>query len=235
VRGPVLQEQIEGAGESDARGGNWPGSDDRRKGAHATQPEPIRLEAAQRERPWGCLCALLRFAGFAPAFRGVGADPRIGRRVAKGVPIPPERVGIGIIQRLGIVFSPHPEVGEVVEELAEDRLAVLAICGRIEDVAVPHLVDQPTRDDHRPGSDELEGEELPVLGLKQPGTGPANRSAKPEIACQSRRRLPESNRCKRLCRLVHMRFSRIPERFLLLVGQSVGQFAPKSSGKVDGV
>lgn len=67
---------------------------------------------------------------------------------------------------LGALLAPHnlvlgttqPQVGEVVEEEAEDGVAVLGVLARVEDVRVPHRVDVLGRDDRvvRVQHDQLE-------------------------------------------------------------------------------
>lgn len=51
------------------------------------------------------------------------------------------------MQGLSVVLSTHPEVGEVVEEASEDRPAILAMGGGVEDMAMPHLVHDLARHD----------------------------------------------------------------------------------------
>lgn len=46
-----------------------------------------------------------------------------------------------------VLFATQPEVREVVQEEAEDLVAVLGVLGRVEDVGVPHRVDVLGGDD----------------------------------------------------------------------------------------
>src|SRR4051794_30192628 len=82
-----------------------------------------RLEAAPlgaRDR----LAALLRLASRPLASGRVGRDPGARGWLSEGGAIALERVCVGVVERLRILVSPHPEVREVVEKAAEDRVAI---------------------------------------------------------------------------------------------------------------
>src|SRR5262249_54147509 len=95
------------------------------------------------------------------SFGRVGGDPCIWRRLAESPAIEIERIGIGIDQIRGIIGAEHPNVGDVIE----DRSAVFAIGGGIENVLVPHLIDDLAGDDVSVGVNQLKGKEAPVLSL----------------------------------------------------------------------
>src|SRR5690349_16609319 len=86
--------------------------------------------------------ALLRLAGRPLAAHDrVGADPRVRRRISERLAVALDRVRIGVVEILGVLLVAHPEVREVMNEATEDRLAVLRVRRRVEDVLMPHLVD----------------------------------------------------------------------------------------------
>lgn len=62
------------------------------------------------------------------------------------------------LQVSGIVLTTHPEVGEVVDEEAEQILAILAVLSGIQDVGMPHLVGHGGGYDHLLTGDRQEQE-----------------------------------------------------------------------------
>jgi hypothetical protein len=68
---------------------------------------------------------------------------------------------------LSVLLAPHPEVREVVDELTEDHVTVGPVRRGVEDVPVPHLVDDLARHDVGVRVEQVEGEERAVLALQQ--------------------------------------------------------------------
>src|SRR4051812_20264094 len=102
--------------------------------------------------------ALLRLAGGALAPGGsIDRDPSVLERLSEGVFIAIEGVGIGVMERLCILLSPHPKVWKVVQEATEDCLAILPVCSGIKDVAVPHLIYHLAGNDVSIRIDDLQG------------------------------------------------------------------------------
>jgi hypothetical protein len=111
------------------------------------------------------LTATLRLAVGTTALRRIAGDPGALRWIAEGLTVTLQRVRISIGQRLGVILSSHPEIWEMIEELTENRITVSAISRRIEDVAMPHLIHRPTRDNHVQRMHQVERQELSILGL----------------------------------------------------------------------
>ena len=61
----------------------------------------------------------------------------------------------------------HPEVRKVIEEAAENRIAVCAIGDRVEDASVPDVVNEMARNDVCIGIDEMERQESSVFLLRK--------------------------------------------------------------------
>lgn len=71
----------------------------------------------------------------------------------------------GVAEVLRILLPPHPEVREVMEEEAEDLLAVTRIGARVEDVLVPEGIDRLCGDDRLLRETDVQLEELLVQHL----------------------------------------------------------------------
>lgn len=68
--------------------------------------------------------------------------------------------------QIGMIFFPtHSEVREVMEEEAENGLAVLSILGCVEDVLMPEEIDLAVGNDISIGIDPLQDEKIFVLPL----------------------------------------------------------------------
>lgn len=61
---------------------------------------------------------------------------------------------VGILEILGVLGVPQPEIGEVMNVLAEDVLAVLVILAGIQDVPVPKFINEDTGHDRGVGVKE---------------------------------------------------------------------------------
>jgi hypothetical protein len=77
-----------------------------------------------------------------------------------------EAVGLGesLPQTRSVVKATEAEIREVVEEAVEDALGVIPVLRRVEDVGVPHLVDLARWRDALARVEQVEDEELAVLG-----------------------------------------------------------------------
>lgn len=61
-----------------------------------------------------------------------------------------------------VFLAPHSEVGEVVEELAEELLAIFLVLVGVQDVVVPHRIDQGRRSEQRVRVRDRKRQEHPV-------------------------------------------------------------------------
>src|SRR5262249_5326868 len=86
--------------------------------------------------------AFLRLACRSLAVTRVARDPGVLWRLAEGVSVTRNGLGVRIVQCLSVVFAAHPEVGKMVQEAAKDCVAVLSVRERVEDVLMPDLVDE---------------------------------------------------------------------------------------------
>lgn len=66
----------------------------------------------------------------------------------------------------GVVLVAHPEVREVVEEEAEDGLAVLLVLEGVQDVRVPELVELPRGDDDHARVEGVQQQEAAIHHLE---------------------------------------------------------------------
>jgi hypothetical protein len=73
-----------------------------------------------------------------------------------------ERTLEGCLEIGAIFRAPHPKIGEVVQVLAEEVLAVLSVGSGVEDVGVPEFVDRTRGTDLLARVADVEREELAV-------------------------------------------------------------------------
>ena len=68
-----------------------------------------------------------------------------------------------------VVGTPHPEIREMMKEVAEEHLAVVGVLYCVEDVVVPHLIDVAERNRRFRGFRTGEHEKVPIFLLDSVG------------------------------------------------------------------